>query len=45
MDQISRKAKRTLHIFLENLDAEFYLKILTDMLPEMRNITDQNIVI
>ena len=31
--------------FSENLDTEMYLKILTDMLPEMRSITDENIVI
>ena len=34
-----------LGIFEENLDTEFYLKILIYMLPEMRSITVENIVI
>ena len=39
------RGKWTLHIFEENLDTEMYLKILTDMLPEKKRITDENIVI
>ena len=42
---INWKWKWTLHIFEENLYTEMYLTILTDMLPEMRSITDENIVI
>ena len=35
--------KWILNIFEENLDTEMYLKILTDMLPEMRSFTDKKI--
>ena len=40
---ISKKGKWTRHIFEEHLDTDMYLKILTNMLPKMRSITDENI--
>ena len=38
---ISHKGKLTLQVFEENLNTEVYLNILSDMLPEMRQINNK----
>ena len=45
MEPISWKLKWNLLIFQENHDTEIYLKILTNMLPEMRSITDETLLL
>ena len=40
---ISHKGKLTLQVFEENLNTEVYLNILSDMLPEMRQINNKKI--
>ena len=41
MGAISHKGKLTLQVFEENLNTEVYLNILSDMLPEMRQINNK----